>query len=56
LALFIDKLGIVVRTGHHCATDLQISGNNEFHSLYNTKEEIDTMVEVKKATLMILTI
>jgi cysteine desulfurase/selenocysteine lyase len=41
----IDKLGIAVRTGHHCAqpmTFFDIPGTiRAFFLFYNTKEEID---------------
>jgi cysteine desulfurase/selenocysteine lyase len=55
----IDKLGIAVRTGHHCAQPVMnffdIPGTiRASFSFYNTKEEIDVMVEaVKKAQLML---
>lgn len=55
----IDKLGIAVRTGHHCAQPIMnffcIPGTiRASFSFYNTKEEIDAMVEaVKKAQTML---
>ena len=55
----IDKLGIAVRTGHHCAQPIMnfysIPGTiRASFSFYNTKEEIDALVEaVKKAQLML---
>jgi cysteine desulfurase/selenocysteine lyase len=55
----IDKLGIAVRTGHHCAQPIMsffcIPGTiRASFSFYNTKEEIDVMVEaVKKAQIML---
>ncbi|MBF4506432.1 cysteine desulfurase [Flavobacterium sp. JLP] len=55
----IDKLGIAVRTGHHCAQPIMnffcIPGTiRASFSFYNTKEEINTMVEaVKKAQTML---
>lgn len=55
----IDKLGIAVRTGHHCAQPIMnffcIPGTiRASFSFYNTIEEIDTMVEaVKKAKTML---
>lgn len=55
----IDKLGIAVRTGHHCAQPImgyyQIPGTiRASFSFYNTKEEIDAMIEaIKKAQLML---
>tara|TARA_R110002111_G_scaffold52490_2_gene91511 strand:- start:556 stop:1221 length:666 start_codon:yes stop_codon:yes gene_type:complete len=59
IGTIIDKLGIAVRTGHHCAQPIMnyfnIPGTiRASFSFYNTKEEIDVMVEaVKRATLML---
>ncbi|WP_423820091.1 cysteine desulfurase [Salinimicrobium sp. TIG7-5_MAKvit] len=59
IGTIIDKLGIAVRTGHHCAQPVmdffKIPGTvRASFSFYNTKEEIDTFVEaVKKAKLML---
>lgn len=56
----LDKLGIAVRTGHHCAQPImdyyQIPGTVRASlAFYNTKEEIDTFVEaVKRAKNMLL--
>ena len=49
LGTLLDRLGIAVRTGHHCAQPLMdrlgISGTvRASFALYNTKEEIDTLV------------
>ena len=49
MGTLLDRLGIAVRTGHHCAQPLMdrigISGTvRASFSLYNTKEEIDTLV------------
>ena len=46
----LDKLGIAVRTGHHCAQPImdyyQIPGTvRASFSFYNTFEEIDRMIE-----------
>jgi len=55
----LDKLGIAVRTGHHCAQPImdfyQIPGTiRASFSFYNTKEEIDILVAgVKKAAMML---
>lgn len=55
----IDKLGIAVRTGHHCAQPIMahfgIPGTIRASlSFYNTKEEIDYMIEaLKKAKQML---
>jgi cysteine desulfurase / selenocysteine lyase len=59
IGTIIDKLGIAVRTGHHCAQPImnffEIPGTiRASFSFYNTTEEIDLMVEaVKKAQLML---
>ena len=49
MGTILDRLGIAVRTGHHCAQPLMdrlgISGTvRASFALYNTKEEIDTLV------------
>lgn len=55
----LDKLGIAVRTGHHCAQPImdfyQIPGTvRASFAFYNTKEEIDALVKgIKKAKLML---
>ncbi|WP_448606288.1 aminotransferase class V-fold PLP-dependent enzyme [Paenimyroides ceti] len=55
----IDKLGIAVRTGHHCAQPImdyyKIPGTiRASFSFYNTKEEIDRMMDaLKKAQSML---
>ncbi len=54
-----DKMGIAVRTGHHCAQPIMnffgIPGTvRASFAFYNTKEEIDALVaSVKKAQLML---
>nr|WP_315155059.1 cysteine desulfurase [uncultured Flavobacterium sp.] len=59
IGTIIDKLGIAVRTGHHCAQPIMnffcIPGTiRASFSFYNTKEEIDSLVEaVKKAQMML---
>ena len=59
IGTIIDKLGIAVRTGHHCAQPIMnffcIPGTiRASFAFYNTKEEIDSMVEaIKKAQLML---
>ncbi|MHA2610167.1 MAG: aminotransferase class V-fold PLP-dependent enzyme [bacterium JZ-2024 1] len=50
IADFLDREGIAIRSGHHCAQPLMrhlnIWGANRISFyLYNTKEEIDTLVE-----------
>ena len=59
IGTIIDKLGIAVRTGHHCAQPImdffKIPGTiRASFAFYNTKEEIDLMVEaVKRAKTML---
>lgn len=60
IGAILDKLGVAVRTGHHCAQPVmhhfQIPGTvRASFAFYNTKEEIDSLVEaVKKAVSMLL--
>ena len=49
MGTLLDRLGIAVRTGHHCAHPLMdrlgVSGTvRASFALYNTKEEIDTLI------------
>ena len=49
MGMLLDRLGIAVRTGHHCAQPLMqalgIEGTvRASFSFYNTKEEIDTFI------------
>ena len=59
IGTIIDKLGIAVRTGHHCAQPImdffQIPGTlRASFAFYNTKEEIDLMIDaIKKAQMML---
>ena len=55
----LDKLGIAVRTGHHCAQPImdyyQIPGTvRASFSFYNTCEEIDSMVEALNKAIQML--
>jgi len=57
--MLLDKLGIAVRTGHHCAQplidSLEIPGTvRASFAFYNTKEEIDTFVEALKRVVTML--
>jgi len=50
MGTLLDRLGIAVRTGHHCAhplmTRLGVTGTvRASFALYNTKKEVDTLVE-----------
>ncbi len=55
----LDKLGIAVRTGHHCAQPImdyfKIPGTvRASFAFYNTKAEVDALVEgIKKAKMML---
>jgi len=56
--IILDKLGIAVRTGHHCTQPVidfyKIPGTiRASFAIYNTKEEIDTMIAaLKKIKIM----
>ena len=60
VGVILDKLGIAVRTGHHCTHPLMdrfgIPGTVRASiALYNTKEDIDTLVAgVQRAAAMLL--
>nr|WP_288977472.1 cysteine desulfurase [uncultured Allomuricauda sp.] len=60
IGTIVDKLGIAVRTGHHCAQPImdfyKIPGTvRASFSFYNTKEEVDKLVEgVSRARNMLL--
>ena len=59
MGTILDKLGIAVRTGHHCAEPVmdyyQIAGTvRASFALYNTKEEVDILIEgIKTAKQML---
>ncbi len=55
----LDKLGIAVRTGHHCAQPImdfyQIPGTiRASFAFYNTKEEIDIFIKALKKSVSML--
>ena len=55
----LDKMGIAVRTGHHCAQPVmdffKIPGTvRASFSFYNTKQEIDQFIEGLKKAIMML--
>ncbi|PIB28666.1 aminotransferase class V-fold PLP-dependent enzyme [Maribacter sp. 4G9] len=60
IGTILDKLGIAVRTGHHCAQPImdfyKIPGTvRASFSFYNTKEEVDVLVQgVRRARNMLL--
>jgi cysteine desulfurase/selenocysteine lyase len=59
IGTIVDKLGIAVRTGHHCAQPImdfyKIPGTvRASFAFYNTKKEIDIFIEaIKKAKMML---
>jgi len=59
IGMLLDKLGIAVRTGHHCAQPLidtlGIPGTvRASFAFYNTKEEIDIFIEALKRVVVML--
>lgn len=59
IGMLLDKLGIAVRTGHHCAQplidSLGIPGTVRVSfAFYNTKEEIDNFIEALKRVVVML--
>jgi cysteine desulfurase/selenocysteine lyase len=59
IGAILDKLGVAVRTGHHCAQPVmsrfEVPGTvRASFAFYNTKEEIDILVEaVQRAVNML---
>jgi cysteine desulfurase/selenocysteine lyase len=60
IGVILDKLGVAVRTGHHCAQPImdfyKIPGTvRASFSFYNTKQEIDVFITaLKRAVVMLL--
>ncbi len=59
IGMLLDKLGIAVRTGHHCAQplidSLGIPGTvRASFAFYNTKQEIDSFVDALKRVVAML--
>lgn len=59
IGMLLDKLGIAVRTGHHCAQplidSLQIPGTvRASFAFYNTTDEIDSFIDALKRVVMML--
>jgi len=60
IGTIVDKLGVAVRTGHHCTQPIMqffnIPGTiRASFMFYNTKEDVDALVKaVKKAKMMLL--
>jgi cysteine desulfurase/selenocysteine lyase len=58
MGLLLDRLGIAVRTGHHCAQPLMdalgIEGTlRASFAFYNTKEEVNLLVDgIKRVVKM----
>jgi len=60
IGTIVDKLGIAVRTGHHCAQPImdfyKIPGTiRASFAFYNTKSEIDKLIEALKKAIKMLT-
>lgn len=59
IGMLLDKMGIAVRTGHHCAQPLidfyEIPGTvRASFAFYNTKEEIDVFIAALKKAITML--
>ena len=59
VGMILDKKGIAVRTGHHCAQPIMHHFNipgtvRASFAVYNTKEEIDTFIEGLKTAIRML--
>ena len=59
VGMILDKLGVAIRTGHHCAepvmTHFGVTGMCRASiGMYNTKEEVDALVKgVERAVMML---
>ena len=59
VGMILDKLGVAIRTGHHCAepvmTHFGVTGMCRASiGMYNTKEEVDILVRgVERAVMML---
>lgn len=59
VGMLIDKMGVAVRTGHHCAQPLMYALGIEAtarasFAIYNTREEVDIFIEsLKRAAAML---
>ena len=59
VGMILDKLGVAIRTGHHCAepvmTHYGVTGMCRASiGMYNTREEVDALVEGLKRAVMML--
>lgn len=58
MGTLLDRLGIAIRTGHHCAQPLMnrlgvLGTSRASFALYNTKEEVDALVAgIKRISIM----
>jgi cysteine desulfurase/selenocysteine lyase len=57
--VLLDRQGVAVRTGHHCAEPLidylQVPGTVRASvAMYNTKEDIDTFIVALRKAIMML--
>ena len=59
IGVLLDKMGIAIRTGHHCAQPIMdrynVPGTARISfAIYNTKQEIDSCITaIKKAQTML---
>jgi cysteine desulfurase/selenocysteine lyase len=59
IGVLLDKMGVAIRTGHHCAQPIMerynIAGTARMSfAVYNTKQEIDSCISaIKKAQIML---
>jgi cysteine desulfurase/selenocysteine lyase len=59
IGVLLDKFGVAIRTGHHCAQPLMarydlVGTCRASFAFYNTKEEIDLFVKALKRCIMML--
>jgi cysteine desulfurase/selenocysteine lyase len=59
IGVLLDKFGVAIRTGHHCAQPLMaryelVGTCRTSFAFYNTKSEIDLFVKALKRTIMML--
>jgi len=59
IGVLLDKFGVAIRTGHHCAQPLMaryelVGTCRASFAFYNTKEEIDLLVKALKRCIMML--
>ena len=59
MGTIVDKLGVAVRTGHHCTQPImdrfKIPGTlRASFAFYNTKEEVDVLASALQKAVMML--